>query len=122
MGFLFGYALAREIIFDVHDAEGDRAQGVFTIANQWGDRIAFSITWALLALLLASLPIAFWLIPMRNPLWFGSFSGLLLLSFSIPLILYQQKRSADAYEHILFWERLGMLSGCIGILGVAPAL
>ena len=41
--FLFCYILAKEIVWDVHDPEGDRSQGIVTIANRWGTQTAFLI-------------------------------------------------------------------------------
>lgn len=121
IAFLFCYALAREIIFDLHDAEGDRSQGVQTIANQWGSKTAFCITWSLLIGLLASLPIALQRLPMKHPMLFGGFSTILLLSLAIPLALYQRQESETAYDRLIFWERLGMLFGGLGLLGAAPS-
>lgn len=121
-GFLFCYALAREVILDVHDAVGDRSQGVVTIANQWGVQTACFIAWSLLAILVVSLPVALSLVPMVHPLWFGGLSLLLLLSLAIPFKVYQQQQSVAAYEQLVFWERLGMLFGVIAVLGAAPPL
>lgn len=118
-GFLFCYALAREIILDVHDAIGDRSQGVVTIANEWGTKTAGLIAWSLLAVLIVSLPVALMLVPMVHPLWFGGFSLLLLLSLGIPFMIYQQQQTDAAYEQLVFWERLGMIFGVIAILGAA---
>lgn len=119
-GFLFCYALTREIILDMHDATGDRSQGVVTIANQWGVQTAGRVAWSLLAVLVASMPIAFILVPMVHPFWFGSFALLLLLSLCIPFVVYQQQQSAAAYEQLIFWERLGMVFGVMAVLGAAP--
>ncbi|HIK53975.1 MAG TPA: geranylgeranylglycerol-phosphate geranylgeranyltransferase [Synechococcales cyanobacterium M55_K2018_004] len=119
-GFLFCYALMREVLMDIHDAEGDRAQGIVTIANRWGDRTAFRIIWGLLAGLAISLPLALWLLPMRHGLLFGAFASVLLLSFAIPLVSFQRHHTAAAYQRLLLWERLGMLLGAIGLLGAAP--
>ncbi|HEY9658153.1 MAG TPA: geranylgeranylglycerol-phosphate geranylgeranyltransferase, partial [Allocoleopsis sp.] len=121
-GFLFCYALAREIILDMHDAAGDRSQGVVTIANQWGVQTAGQVAWSLLAVLVISMPIAFLLVPMTHPLWFGSFALLLLFSLGIPFMVYQRKQSAADYEQLVFWERLGMIFGVTAVLGAAPLL
>lgn len=121
-GFLFCYALTREIILDMHDAAGDRSQGVVTIANEWGAQTAGYIAYSLLAILVASLPVAFMLVPMVHPLWFGGFSMLLLLSLGIPFMVYQQQQNAAAYKQLVFWERLGMIFGVIAVLGAAPPL
>jgi geranylgeranylglycerol-phosphate geranylgeranyltransferase len=69
MGFLFIYAFARELIWDVHGAKGDRQRGIVTIANHWGSPIAFRVTWGLLGLLAGSTPITL-LLPMSHAGWF----------------------------------------------------
>lgn len=121
-GFLFVYALTREIVLDIHDAEGDRRQGVITIANGWGDRPAFTIAWGLLGGLLVSLTVGFAFPIMLHPFWFASFASLLLLSLAIPLLIYQHDRTETAYARIIFWERLGMLLGIVALFGATPRL
>ncbi|HEY9858078.1 MAG TPA: geranylgeranylglycerol-phosphate geranylgeranyltransferase [Candidatus Obscuribacterales bacterium] len=121
-GFLFCYALAKEIIWDIHDAEGDRSQGIITIANSWGDRVAFAIAWGLLSFLLGSVPIALYLLPMAHPWLFTVFSLILLVSLEAALARYQQQRNSAAYQGFIFWERLGMLCGIIALLETAPAV
>lgn len=120
-GFLFCYALAKEIIWDIHDAEGDRSQGIITIANTWGDKSAFAIAWALLTVLLSSVPIALYVLPMAHPYLFGVFSLILLVSLGVALARYQKQRSPATYQGFIFWERLGMICGIIALLGTAPA-
>ncbi|MDJ0592388.1 MAG: geranylgeranylglycerol-phosphate geranylgeranyltransferase [Pleurocapsa sp. MO_226.B13] len=120
--FLFCYILAKEIIWDVHDTEGDRAQDIVTVANRWGTRTAFSIAWGLLGILMVSIPIALWLLPMAHPLLFIIFSPIVPLSLAIALIRYQQQRSLQAYRGLSLWGRLGMLLGVIGLLGTAAPL
>lgn len=120
IGFLFCYILAKEIIWDVHDANGDRAQSILTIVNQWGARVAFFIAWGLLSLLIGSIPLALLLLPMIHPLLFAVFSSIMLLSFGIVLARYQQQRSVSAYGGLIHWGRLGMILGLIGLLGTAP--
>lgn len=122
IAFLFCYALAREILFDVHDAEGDRLQGVQTIANQWGTSAAFLIIWSLLGGLFVSLPIALLLLPMQHPILFGSFATILLMSLALPLAIFQRSGSEKDYDRLLFWERWGLLFGGLGLLGAAPSL
>ncbi|MDJ0702962.1 MAG: geranylgeranylglycerol-phosphate geranylgeranyltransferase [Leptolyngbyaceae cyanobacterium MO_188.B28] len=122
IGFLFCYILAKEIIWDVHDANGDRAQSIVTIVNQWGARAAFSIVWGLLSLLMGSIPAALLLLPMVHPLLFATFSMIMILSFGTMLARYQQQLSVDAYSGLIHWGRLGMLLGIIGLLGTAPPL
>jgi geranylgeranylglycerol-phosphate geranylgeranyltransferase len=117
--FLFCYALAKEIIWDVHDAEGDRSQGVFTVANLWGDRIAFSIAWSLLGTLLISIPMALYFLSMAHPLWFTVFALAVLLTLGIALAYYQQKRSEISYYRFIVWERLSMLFGILALLATA---
>lgn len=119
MGFLFCYALARELIWDVHDAEGDRRQGIVTIANYWGTAAAFLLAWGLLGLLMGSIPIALWL-PMTHAGWFVTFTVLMLFCFCIPLKFYQQQQSETRYQQLVLWERLGLLLGIVGLLGTAP--
>jgi geranylgeranylglycerol-phosphate geranylgeranyltransferase len=118
MGFLFCYAFARELIWDVHDAEGDRLQGITTVANRWGTIVAFRLAWVLLGLLLGSIPIALWL-PMIHAGWFMTFTVPMLLCFGIPLMLYQQQQSDTRYRQLVGWERLGLLLGILGLLGTA---
>lgn len=119
MGFLFCYALAKEIIWDVHDAEGDRAQGIVTVANWWGDRMAFAIAWGLLGVLMGSIPVALRLLSMAHPILFATFSAIALLSLGMALAHYQQQRSESAYQRFNFWERLGTAFGVIALLGTA---
>lgn len=122
MGFLFLYALARELVWDVHDAEGDRKQGIVTVANHWGMPIAFYLTWGLLGLLLGSIPLAL-LLPMAHAGWFVTFTLLMLLCFAIPLWLYQQQQHEVDYQRLVSWERLGLLIGILGLFGtIAPAV
>ena len=120
--FLFCYILAKEIIWDVHDAEGDRAQGIVTIANRWGTRTAFLIAWGLVSMLMVSIPIALLLLPMAHPFLFITFSPIVPLSLGIALIRYQHQRSLKAYRGLSLWGRLGMLLGIIGLLGTAAPL
>ncbi len=122
IGFLFCYILAKEIIWDVHDTEGDRAQDIVTIANRWGSRTAFIIAWGLLSILMVSIPIALLLLPMSHPFLFIIFSPIVPLSLGIPLIRYQQQRSLEAYRRLSLWGRWGMLLGVIGLLGTAVPL
>ena len=119
IGFLFCYALAKEIIWDVHDAEGDRAQGIVTVANWWGDRMAFAIAWGLLGVLMGSIPVALRLLSMAHPILFATFSAIALLSLGMALAHYQQQRSESAYQRFNFWERLGTAFGVIALLGTA---
>jgi geranylgeranylglycerol-phosphate geranylgeranyltransferase len=120
LGFLFLYALARELIWDVHDTDGDRQIGIVTVANRWGEQTAFRIAWGLISALLASIPVALFVLSMVHPLLFAIFACAMLLSFGIMLIPYQQQRSARTYERFVFWERIGMLFGVLGLLGTAP--
>jgi geranylgeranylglycerol-phosphate geranylgeranyltransferase len=118
--FLFCYALAKEIIWDIHDTEGDRAEGISTIANRWGDRTAFGIVWALLCILLMSIPIAFRLLPMTHPILFAVLSLTVLLTLGIALVRFQQQRSEVAYNQFIFWERISTLLGVLALLATAP--
>jgi geranylgeranylglycerol-phosphate geranylgeranyltransferase len=119
-GFLFCYTLAKEIIWDVHDAEGDRKQGIVTLANWLGDQIAFSTAWGLIILLLGSIPIALRLLPMKQPLLFMVFSMMTLLSLGVALGRYQHQRNEHTYEGFIQLERLSMVLGIIGLSGTAP--
>lgn len=122
IGFLFCYVLAKEIIWDIHDAKGDRTQGIITIANRWGTRTAFSIVWVLVDMLLISIPIAFLLLPMAHPWLFIIFSSIVPLSFAIALNGYQQQPNLKTYQRLSVWGRIGMLLGVIGLLGTAPPM
>lgn len=119
--FLFCYALARELIWDVHDAEGDRSQGVVTVANRWGTRTAFLVAWGLIGVLFGSIPVALLLLEMAHPLLFTVFSSVMLLSLGVTLAPYQQQGGVT-YKRLVFWERIGMLFGVLGLLGTAPTL
>ena len=120
--FLFCYALAKEIIWDVHDAEGDRQQGIVTIANQWGDEVAFAVAWGLLGGLLGSLPLAQYLRLVAHPLWFSVFALLLLVSLGPALKRYQHQRTLAAYQNFIGWERLSMVFGVFALFAAAPPL
>jgi len=120
--FLFCYALAKEIIWDVHDAKGDRSQGIVTVANRWGAPVAFSITWGLLGVLMGSIPVALHLLPMAHPLLFAVFSLVALLSLGTALARYQQQPSAIAYQRLVLWERLSVVFGVLALLATAPPL
>jgi geranylgeranylglycerol-phosphate geranylgeranyltransferase len=118
--FLFCYTLAKELIWDVHDAEGDRSQGIITVANRWGDKPAFLIAWGLVGLLIASVPIALLWLPMLHPLLFGMFASATLLCLGTALAQYQRHRTDQAYQQLIVWERLSMMFGVFGLLGTAP--
>lgn len=118
MGFLFFYALAKEIIWDIHDAEGDRSQGIVTVANQWGDTAAFSLAWGLLFLLLGSIPIASVLLPMSHPLLFVLFSSLTIFCLGGAVMNYQRQRSDRAYQVLIGWERFSMVCGVFTLLAM----
>ncbi len=120
--FLFFYTLAKEIIWDFHDTVGDRTQGIVTIPNSWGKETAFWIAWGLIAMLIVSIPIALLVLPMAHPLLFLVFATVMMLIVSIVLAHYQQQDSVSAYEGFVFWERIGMLLGIVGLLGTPPAL
>ena len=118
--FLFSYMLAKEIIWDIHDAEGDRLLGIVTVANRWGAKTAFSITWGLIAVLIGSIPVALLLLPMAHPLLFAIFASLMLLSLGTGLARYQQQPSLLAEQKFVIWERLSMLLGVLALLATAP--
>ncbi|BAY21200.1 prenyltransferase, UbiA family protein [Calothrix sp. NIES-2100] len=122
IGFVFLYTLAKEIIWDLHDTAGDRSQGIVTIANSWGKETAFGIAWGLMGTLIISIAIALLLLPMAHTLMFFVFSTAMLVSVAIALLRYQQQGSVTAYEGFVFWERIAMLLGVVGLLGTAPAL
>jgi geranylgeranylglycerol-phosphate geranylgeranyltransferase len=121
IGFLFCYALARELVWDIHDVEGDRTQGIVTVANHWGNRIAFQMVWILMAVLVMSMPIALALLPMVHPIGFTFFTLIMLVTFGAVLVPYQQQSCDRSYENLIFWERIGLLFGVLGLLGTAPA-
>ena len=121
-GFAFFYILAKEIIWDVHDTVGDRAQGIVTVANCWGAATAFFIVWGLIGALMGSIPLALVLLPMQHPILFAVFAPIMLLSLGAATARFQQQRSASAYTGFILWERLSVLFGVIGLLGTAPPL
>jgi geranylgeranylglycerol-phosphate geranylgeranyltransferase len=120
IGFVFCYALAKEIIWDIHDAEGDRAHGILTIANQWGTGVAFAIAWGLLWMLLGSIPIAIHLLPMAHPLMFVVFSLAVLLVVGMALARYQRQPDEQAYYNFIIWERISTILGVLALLATAP--
>lgn len=120
-GFLFYYALAREILLDIHDSEGDRAQGVATVANVWGKQTAFLIVWVLIAVMFISLPTAIALSAMSHPFWFAGCASIMLLTLVAVLIPYQRQNNEITYRQLIFWEQIGMVFGVIGLLGTAPS-
>ncbi len=119
IGFLFCYALAKEIIWDIHDAEGDRSQGIVTIANRWGDANAFFLAWGLLILVLGSIPIACFFLPIAHPLLFALFASLTILSLGVALVPYQQQRSDFTYQTLIQWERFSMVCGVFTLLAIS---
>ena len=119
-GVIFLYIWAKEIIWDVHDAKGDRAQGIVTIPNRWGAPTAFFIVWGLIIALIGSIPAALLLLPMKHPILFAVFCSLMLLTLGAATARFQRQRNASAYEGFIFWERLSVLFGVIGLLGTAP--
>jgi geranylgeranylglycerol-phosphate geranylgeranyltransferase len=140
--FLFCYILAKEIVWDIHDAVGDRNRNVYTIANTWGASPAFSLAWGLLMLLWVSVPIAIisnrptfregascFMSPcdpanaslsMAHPLLFGICASAMLASFSLALRRYQQEQTPSTYASLIILGRLGMVIGLMGLLGTAP--
>lgn len=120
--FLFFYILAKEIVWDIHDAEGDRQRNVHTIANSWGPTQAFSIAWGLILLLLISIPIAMIQLTMAHPALFGCCATLMLLSFALALWRYQTIQTSLTYKYLIVLGRLGMILGLAGLLGTAPSL
>lgn len=120
--FLFCYILAKEIVWDIHDVEGDRKRGVSTIANVWGAKSAFCIAWVLLALLLISIPIAILNLSMVHPLLFCFCSSIMLANFALALFRYQRAQTPLTYTSLIVLGRLGMVLGLIGLLGTSPSL
>ena len=120
--FLFCYILAKEIIWDIHDVEGDRTQDIVTIANRWKPQTAIAIAWGLLGVLIISIAIAFLSLPMSHPNLFLIFSPIVPLSLGIPLIGYQQNPDLKAYKRLCYWGRIGMLLGVVGLLGTAAPI
>ncbi len=49
--FVFGLVLMREVVFDIHDVDGDRAAAMRTLPSVAGIDAAFSFAWAVVALL-----------------------------------------------------------------------
>ena len=118
--FLFGYAFAKEIIWDIHDAQGDLTQGVSTLANRWGDAAAFRVAWGLLLGLMGSIPAAWRYLPMSYPSGFAWCTSAMVLTVAIPLACYQRERNAVTYAAIVLWGRIGMVLGIVGLLSTAP--
>lgn len=117
--FMFIYQLAKEIIWDIQDAQGDRAAGLITLATRWGPRIAYRVAWILLLVNLLSIPLALSYLPMAHPIWFGAFTTVMLGSFMGALWRYQQATDAEQDVACQFtaWERWGLVSGIMGLLG-----
>ncbi|MBD1913865.1 MULTISPECIES: geranylgeranylglycerol-phosphate geranylgeranyltransferase [unclassified Leptolyngbya] len=122
IGFLFCLAFAKEVVWDIHDAEGDRRQGIVTIANRLGDQTAFTIAWGLLILLLGSIPLAVTLLPMAHPWVFTVFALITVISLGIALARFQTQRSSQTYEAFVLWDRLSMVFGVVALLGTAAPL
>jgi geranylgeranylglycerol-phosphate geranylgeranyltransferase len=118
--FLFGYILAKEIVWDIHDAVGDRNRGITTLANRWGIQPAFYIAWGLLTLLMISIPIAIANLTMTHPLLFGVCAFSMLGSFGLALFGYQREQTPSTYKSLTVLGRIGMFLGLIGLLGSAP--
>jgi geranylgeranylglycerol-phosphate geranylgeranyltransferase len=119
MVFLFFYALSREIVWDIHDADGDRARGVKTIPNVWGSQTAFLIVWCCICVLAISIPIATLTLDMVHPRWFAGCASILLFIFSVSVLPYQREQNQRNYERLVFWERFGLLFGVMALLGAA---
>jgi geranylgeranylglycerol-phosphate geranylgeranyltransferase len=119
-GFLFCYALAKEIVWDAHDAIGDRSLGILTVANQWGDRAAFTLAWALLGSLLISIPIATQFLPMAHPWLFFATALAVLGTLGGALLHFQRNRTERAYRTFIRWERLSMALGVLALLATVP--
>lgn len=120
--FLFFYILAKEIVWDIHDAEGDQQRQVRTIANLWGLTPAFSIAWGLIGLLLISIPLAITQLTMAHPALFGCCATMMVLSFALALWRYQTIQTSRTYKNLIVLGRLGMILGLVGLLGTAPSL
>lgn len=120
MGFLFCYTLAKEIIWDVHDATGDRSQGIVTIPNYWGERTAFTVVWSLIGLLIVSIPLALLWLPMTYPLLFVIFTSGTLLCLGSAIAYYQLQRSDESYNTLILLERLSLVLAIVGLMGTAP--
>jgi geranylgeranylglycerol-phosphate geranylgeranyltransferase len=120
--FLFCYILAKEIVWDIHDAVGDRKRGVTTIANTWGAKPAFVIAWGLLALLLISIPVASSILPMAHPGLFGLCALVMLVSFALALRRYQRQQTLSTYTNLIILGRLGMIVGLIGLISTTQPL
>lgn len=120
--FLFCYILAKEIVWDIHDAAGDRKRGVYTLANTWGSTPAFAIAWGVLTLLQISIPVAITHLTMAHPMLFGVCTTMMLASFALALLQYQQVQTPTTYTSLIVLGRLGMILGLIGLWGTAPPL
>ena len=122
IGFTFFYALAKEIIWDVHDCKGDRRLGITTIATSWGDRAAFFIAWALMGGLLISIPAALYWLPMSAPVLFAVFVLLTLVSWGVGMARFQSYRSMQSYRTLIRWGRISMVCGLIALLCTATPI
>jgi geranylgeranylglycerol-phosphate geranylgeranyltransferase len=116
IGFAFCYILVKQIIWDTYDAEGDRLQGIVTIGNSWGTRTAIKVAWALIVLLIVSIPVALFQMPILHPFLFAIFSSVMLLNLGMQLVCYQHQNSVSSDERFSLWERLTILLGLIGLL------
>ena len=71
---------AREIAKDVEDAEGDRAGGARTLPLVWGERRALGLSFAVVGLVIASLPLAAEVVGTSFYMWGLPLAGCLLVA------------------------------------------
>ncbi|NEP19688.1 MAG: UbiA family prenyltransferase [Leptolyngbya sp. SIO4C1] len=117
--FLFGLAFAKEIVWDIHDAAGDRSAAILTVADHWSDRMAFSLAWIVCGGLLLSVPLALQTLAMSHPALFSTCTLLMLAIWAWSLAQFQLRRTQTTYRHLVAWGRISMLVGSLGLLGAA---
>lgn len=97
MLFIFGITLAREVVFDVADAHGDRLSGLTTLPVAYGAAAAFRIAWLTLAATAAAAAAAAVLGRVRSPALFLVASAAALAVLATGLSRYQRQRSEGSY-------------------------
>ena len=97
MMFIFGITLGREIVFDVADANGDRASGLTTLPIAYGPAVAFRLAWLVLAATAAGSIGVVVLGVVRAPGLFLASSTAALSLLAAGLYRYQRLRDDGSY-------------------------
>jgi 4-hydroxybenzoate polyprenyltransferase len=112
MIFVFGITLAREIVFDVADAHGDRATGLMTLPTAYGAAVAFGVAWLVLAATAAASIGAVVVGVVSVPGVFLASSAAAIAMLAAGLYIYQRRRDDGSYA--LFGVVISHLSFVFG--------